>query len=98
MPGESTCRNRRGGHEGSMNNVRFTLNSRHWNPVEQCPLCAKSGHLSFHSITSSASCKIELRTERPRALAVLRLKTNSNLVGDCTGKLLGDSPLRMRST
>jgi hypothetical protein len=23
-------------------NVHFTPNSRHWNPVGQCPLCAKS--------------------------------------------------------
>jgi hypothetical protein len=31
-------------------------------------------------------------------LAVLRLITSSNLVGSCTGKSAGFSPLRMRST
>src|SRR5215472_10335172 len=35
-------------------NVRFTPESRHWNSVAQCPLCAKSGHRNFYSITSSA--------------------------------------------
>jgi hypothetical protein len=25
-------------------NVRFTLNSGHWNSVARCPLCANSGH------------------------------------------------------
>ena len=25
-------------------NVRFTPKSGHWNPVVECPLCAKSGH------------------------------------------------------
>src|SRR6516165_6364464 len=53
---------------------------------------------SPHSITSSASSKNDSRTERPSALAVLRLITNSYLIGDCAGKLPGDSPLRMRST
>src|SRR5262249_49980613 len=35
---------------------------------------------------------------RPSALAVLRLITNSYLVGACTGRSAGFSPLRMRST
>src|SRR5262252_7950108 len=26
-------------------NVRFTPESGHWNPVVECPLCAKSGHM-----------------------------------------------------
>ena len=37
-------------------------------------------------------------TSRPSALAVLRLMTSSNLVGACTGRSAGFSPLRMRST
>ena len=37
-------------------------------------------------------------TSRPSALAVLRLITNSYLVGACTGRSAGFSPLRMRST
>src|SRR2546430_3704807 len=52
----------------------------------------------LYSITSSASCKNDSRSERPRALAVLRLTTSSNLTGDCAGKLPGGSPLRTRST
>ena len=51
-----------------------------------------------HSSTWSASCKKGSGTERPRALALLRLKTSSNLSGDCAGRLPGNSPLRMRST
>src|SRR5262245_51923695 len=52
----------------------------------------------FHSITSSARARSDGGTVRPSALAVLRLITNSYLVGDCTGRSPGFSPLRMRST
>jgi hypothetical protein len=37
-------------------------------------------------------------TSRPSAWAVLRLITSSYLVGACTGRSAGFSPLRMRST
>ena len=60
--------------------------------------CLKRCRAIRHSITSSASSKNESRSDRPNALAVLRLTTSSNLFGDCAGKLPGDSPLRMRST
>ena len=53
---------------------------------------------SHHSITSSARASSVGGTSRPSALAVLRLITNSNLVGACTGRSAGFSPLRMRST
>src|SRR5215831_13444490 len=49
-----------------------------------------------HSITSSASNCIELGTERPSALAVLTLITNSNFVDRCTGRSPGFSPLTIR--
>jgi hypothetical protein len=49
-----------------------------------------------HSITSSAATSNLSGTARPSALAVLRLMTNSNLVGCITGKSAGFSPLRMR--
>ena len=62
----------------------------------RCPLSANSGHP--YSITSSARSNKDSRTERPRALAVLRLTASSNLSGDCTGRLPALSPLRMRST
>ena len=44
------------------------------------------------------AARMSSRTDRPSALAVLRLTTSSNLFGDCAGKLPGNSPLRMRST
>src|SRR6516225_3951779 len=49
-----------------------------------------------HSITSSASASRLSGIDRPSALAVLRLMTNSNLVGCTTGKSAGFSPLRIR--
>src|SRR5262245_30373126 len=53
---------------------------------------------SHHSITSSARASIVVGTSRPSVLAVLRLSTSSYLVGACTGRSPGFSPLRMRST
>jgi hypothetical protein len=37
-------------------------------------------------------------TSRPSVLAVFKLMTSSYLVGACTGKPEGFTPLRMRST
>src|SRR5262249_33973050 len=51
-----------------------------------------------HSITSSARASTVAGTSMPSALAVLRLMTSSCLVGACTGRSAGFSPLRMRST
>src|SRR5262245_9463901 len=51
-----------------------------------------------HSITSSARASNVGGISRPSALAVLRLMTSSYLVGFCTGRSAGLSPLRMRST
>src|SRR5882757_7174909 len=51
-----------------------------------------------YSITSSAWASNDAGTTRPSAFAVLRLMTNSNLVGSRTGKSAGFSPLRMRPT
>jgi hypothetical protein len=56
------------------------------------------GHSPHHSITSSAVASSAGGTVRPSAFAVLRLITSSNLVGCCTGRSAGFSPLRMRST
>src|SRR5262249_33387521 len=50
----------------------------------------------FHSITSSAIATSVGGTLKPRAFAVLRLMTNSNLVACITGRSAGFSPLRMR--
>src|SRR5262245_3741900 len=51
-----------------------------------------------HSITSSARPSSASGTVKPSARAVLRLMTNSNFVGCCTGSSAGFSPLRMRAT
>src|SRR5262249_15905897 len=50
-----------------------------------------------HSITSSAVESSGGGTSRPSARAVLRLIISSYLVGACTGRSAGFSPLRMRS-
>src|SRR5262249_31870354 len=52
----------------------------------------------LYSITSSARASSVDGTSRPSAFAVLRLITNSYLVGACTGRSAGFSPLRMRLT
>src|SRR5262249_14089331 len=49
-----------------------------------------------HSITSSASESTSGGTVRPSALAVLRLITNSNLVGCTTGRAAGLATFRIR--
>src|SRR5215471_7898138 len=51
-----------------------------------------------HSMTSSARARTDDGISSPRALAVLRLTTNSYLVGACTGRSAGFCPLRTRST
>ena len=51
-----------------------------------------------YSITSSARASSDGGTVRSSAFAVLRLITNSYLVGACTGRSAGFSPRRMRST
>ena len=53
---------------------------------------------SRYSITSSAPASSDGGTVRPSAFAVLRLIANSYLVGACTGRSAGFSPLRIRST
>ena len=52
----------------------------------------------LHSITSSAREGSEGATSMPSAFAVVRLITNSYLVGACTGRSAGFSPRRTRST
>src|SRR5262249_36581576 len=52
----------------------------------------------FHSITSSARASTLGGISMPSVLAVLRLITSSYLVGACTGRSAGFSPLKMRST
>src|SRR5262249_6793307 len=54
--------------------------------------------IHLHSIMSPAVVSKADGTMRPRAFAVFRLITSSNLVGCITGKSAGFSPLRMRAT
>src|SRR5262249_33469045 len=51
---------------------------------------------AFHSMTSSARASSVAGISRPRALAVGRLMTSSNLVDCTTGSSAGLSPLRTR--
>jgi hypothetical protein len=51
-----------------------------------------------YSIISSAVESSDGGIVTPSAFAVLRLMTNSNLVGCCTGRSEGFSPLRIRPT
>ena len=59
-------------------------------PIADIALC--------YSIIASARASSACGMVRPSALAVLRLSTSSYLVGACTGRSAGFSPLRMRST
>ena len=78
--------------------VRFTPNSRHVQRTSRCLLSANSGHPIIHSITSSAVASSVVGTVMPRSLAVLRLIAISYLVGACTGRSPGFSPLRILVT
>src|SRR5262249_12888478 len=74
------------------------------NPVGLGPNGAVRGVIGHHryelaspySIASSARASSLSGIWRPSALAVLRLSTNSNLVGWMIGRSAGFSPLRMR--
>jgi hypothetical protein len=63
-------------------------------PLPVASRCSKRSY----SITSSARASTVAGRSRPSALAVLRLITNSYLVGACTGRSAGFTPLRIRST
>jgi hypothetical protein len=75
--------------------VRFTPKSGHVQRTSLCLLWAKSGHSAIHSIISSATSCMEAGTERPSALAVLRLMTSSNLANCTIGRSAGFSPFRI---
>ena len=83
---ESDCRHRR------------LLRQHSERPVRSHPAEKRDELAPPHSITSSAVASSDGGTVRPSPLAVLRLMTRSYLVGACTGRSAGFSPLRMRST
>jgi signal transduction histidine kinase len=77
----------------------LTSESGQTRPVRPCWLnvrISRKRTSAPHSITSSASASNLSGISRPSAFAVLRLMTNSNLVGSITGRSLSFSPLRMR--
>src|SRR5262249_50711565 len=67
-------------------------------PAARCRNCRRGSFIlnlpSHHSITSSPRGSSVGGTSRPSALAVLSLSTVSYLVGACTGRSAGFSPLR----
>ena len=78
--------------------VRSTPISRHQQFGPVGPVRAKLGSDRGYSITSSARTRKDSGIVMPSAFAVLRLITSSNLVGFCTGRSPGLSPLRSLST
>ena len=81
------------GSQKAMRNRRLRGNHRGRRATEQRDELAP-----LHSITSSARASRFGGTSSPSVLAVLRLMTNSNLVGCWTGRSAGLAPLRMRPT
>src|SRR6516162_3078947 len=67
-------------------------------PTDHCAAKQRDKLPPPHSITSSARCRKNKGTSRPSALAVLRLITSSNFVGNSIGKFPAFSPLRILST
>ncbi len=64
-------------------------------PIAAVSRCSKWAR---YSITSSAVASNEGGTIRPRSFAVLTFTIILNLVGVCTGRLPGSSPVKMRAT
>src|SRR5262249_20381693 len=70
---------------------------RHFRFVPGSDICTAANPRRY-SITSLAGASTDGGRVRPSALAALRLIASSYLVGACTGRSAGFSPLRMRST
>src|SRR5262249_40881678 len=88
--------------EKSDHRYRPLLPPRRERPRSRCAAAQRdelaAHHLRGHSITSSTGARTDDGISSPSTLAVLRLITSSYLVGACTGRSAGFSPLRMRST
>src|SRR5215472_9330089 len=80
---------------GGQDRHRRLLCPRCQRPPRRCAAEQRDELATFHSITSSASASNVGGISRPSALAVLRLITNSNLVGCVTGSSSGLAPLRI---
>src|SRR5262249_53429695 len=77
----------------SLPSGRYSLLGPDLHPLDRASFAWRT-----HSITSSARASRVAGTVRPSAFAILRLTTSSYLVGACTGRSAGFSPLRIRST
>src|SRR5262249_24441837 len=75
---------------------RWLLRARRERPRGSRAADERDERAPFHSITSSAMASSPGGKLRPKALAVLRLITNSNLTDCMTGRSAGFSPLRIR--
>src|SRR6516162_6235943 len=78
--------------------LRAGLRPRRERPRRRRTAEQRDERAPLHSITSSAVICMISGTVRPSALAVFKLMTSWYLVGACTGRSAGVSPLRMRST
>src|SRR5262245_53322530 len=77
---------------------RRLLRACHDRPRRRCAAERRHELAAPHALTSPARASAGPVTSRPSAFAVLRLITSSYLVGACTGRSAGFSPVRMRST
>src|ERR1700756_4000283 len=77
--------------EESDHRHRRLLRARRERPCGRSATEQRDELAASHSITSSARARSVGGAVRPSALAVLRLMTNSYLVGACTGKSPGFS-------
>src|SRR5262245_45381079 len=89
-------RSRTGAEEADGRKLCWLLRARREGPRRRRAAEQRDELAPFHSITSSARASTVAGMSRPNAFAVLRLITNSYLVGACTGRSVGFVPLRMR--
>src|SRR5262249_1458313 len=96
---QAPCRPvRRLGIEMADHRHRRLLRARRERPRGRCAAEQRDERAAIHSITSSAMASTPGGMVRPSVLAVLRLMTNSNLVGCSTGKSAGLAPFSILST
>src|SRR5215467_1670173 len=84
-------------HADAPHPVGLLRTCREW-PRRRCATDERDELASSHSITSSARAISVGGTSRPSAFAVLRLMTNSNLVGCSIGNSEAFAPLRILTT
>src|SRR5262249_20309250 len=89
---------------GARRRARHRKRNRHVRLIPKSDMCSAVADvrygpiadMPFYSMTSSARVSRVGGTQRPGALTALRLITSSYLVGACTGRSTGFSPLSMR--